>query len=144
MIFIDFKSWDVTKIKLASCEFYGYALRWWDGIVHAQQEDGDLPIITWHTMKEVLRDHFVPIKYLHPVYDKLTQLKQGSMTVDAYYMEMEMLQQRARVNESIEMTMQHFLHGLRFTTKGIVRNHRYNDMNELLHHAKEVESQLAE
>jgi hypothetical protein len=28
--------------------------------------------------------------------------------------------------------------------KGIVRHHHYNTMNELLHHAREVESQLAE
>ena len=42
-----------------------------------------------------------------------------------------MLLWRARVRESVEMTMQHFLHGLKFTIKGIVRHHRYNNMNEL-------------
>ncbi|XP_044947533.1 uncharacterized protein LOC123396757 [Hordeum vulgare subsp. vulgare] len=89
------------KIKLASSEFDGYALRWWDTI-------------------------------------------QGSLTVDAYYMEMEMLLQRARVRESAEMTMQRFLHGLKYNIKGIVRHHQYNTMNELLHHAREAESQLAE
>jgi hypothetical protein len=66
------------------------------------------------------------------------------MTVDAYYMEMEMLLQRARVRESIEMTMQRFLHGLKYNIKGIVRHHSYNTMNELLHHTREAESQLAE
>jgi hypothetical protein len=74
-------------------------------------------------MKEVMRARFVPTNYLRLVYDKLTQLKQGTMTVDAYYMEMEMLLQRARVRESIEMTLQRFLHGLKYTTKGIVRHH---------------------
>jgi len=66
------------------------------------------------------------------------------MTVDAYYMEMEMLLQRARVRESIEMTMQRFLHGLKYNIKSIVRHHRYYDMNELLHHAREAEAQFAE
>ncbi|KAK1648941.1 hypothetical protein QYE76_066746 [Lolium multiflorum] len=47
----------------------------------------------------------------------LTQLKQGVLTVDAYYMEMEMLMQRARVRESLEMTMQRFLNGLKFNIK---------------------------
>ncbi|KAK1564054.1 hypothetical protein QYE76_018597 [Lolium multiflorum] len=73
-----------------------------------------------------------------------TMVWQGVMTVDAYYMEMEMLMQRARVRESLEMTLQRFLNGLRFNIKGIVRHHKYATMNELLHHAREVESQLAE
>ncbi len=51
-----------------------------------------------------------------------------------------MLMQRARVRESVEMTMQRFLHGLKFTIKGIVRHHRYTTINELLHHAREAES----
>ncbi|MFY0277398.1 hypothetical protein, partial [Escherichia coli] len=40
--------------------------------------------------------------------------------------------------------MQHFLHGLKFNVKSIVRHHHYTTMNELLHHALEAESQLAE
>ncbi|KAK1681165.1 hypothetical protein QYE76_042013 [Lolium multiflorum] len=73
-----------------------------------------------------------------------TMVWQGVMTVDAYYMEMEMLMQRARVRESLEMTLQRFLNGLKFNIKGIVRHHKYATMNELLHHAREAESQLAE
>ncbi|KAK1664854.1 hypothetical protein QYE76_053013 [Lolium multiflorum] len=85
------------KIKLASSEFDGYALRWWDALVQDREEDGELPIITWRAMKAAMRARFVPTNYLRSVFDKLTQLKQGVMTVDAYYMEMEMLMQRARV-----------------------------------------------
>src|SRR5215218_5253231 len=132
------------KIKLASSEFDGYALRWWDALVQNREEDGELPIVTWRTMKAAMRARFVPTNYLRSVFDKLTQLKQGVLTVDAYYMEMEMLMQRARVRESLEMTMQRFLNGLRFNIKGIVRHHGYTTMNELLHHAREAESQLAE
>ena len=83
------------KIKFASSEFDGYALRWWDSIVRERREDNELPILTWRHMKEIMRARFVPTNYLRTVYDKLTQLKQGSQTVDAYYMEMEMLLQRA-------------------------------------------------
>src|SRR4051812_6887854 len=66
------------------------------------------------------------------------------MSVDAYYMEMELLLQRARVREEVEMTMQRFLHGLKFNIKSIVRHHAYYNMNDLLHLAREAESQLAE
>src|SRR4051812_13883121 len=66
------------------------------------------------------------------------------MSVDAYYMEMELLLQRARVREEVEMTMQRFLHGLKFNIKSIVRHHAYYNMNDLLHLAREAESHLAE
>ncbi|KAK1683817.1 hypothetical protein QYE76_044665 [Lolium multiflorum] len=107
------------KVKLASSEFDGYALRWWDGVTHARQEDNELPVLTWREI-------------------------QGVKTVDVYFMEMEMLMQHGRVRESLEMTMQCFLHGLKYDIKGIVRYHSYTTMNELLHHAREAEAQLAE
>ncbi|KAK1649856.1 hypothetical protein QYE76_067661 [Lolium multiflorum] len=68
----------------------------------------------------------------------------GVKTVDEYYMEMEMLVQRGRVRESLEMTMQRFLNGLKYDIKGIVRHYSYTNMNQLLHHAREAESQLAD
>jgi hypothetical protein len=39
------------KIKLASSEFDGYALLWWDNIVQSRLEARDPPIITWRGMK---------------------------------------------------------------------------------------------
>ena len=76
--------------------------------------------------------------------DKLTQLRQWNSTVDEYHMEMEMLMQRAQIRESPEMTMQRFIHGLKFGLRGTVRSQKYDTMNEMLHHAREAESQLAE
>ncbi|KAK1691976.1 hypothetical protein QYE76_008673 [Lolium multiflorum] len=131
------------KVKLASSEFDGYALRWWDGVTRARQEDNELPVLTWREMKAIMQARFVPTNYLCTIYDKLTLLRQGVKTVDVYFMEMEMLMQRGRVRESLEMTMR-FLHGLKYDIKGIVRHHSYTTMNELLHHAREAEAQLAE
>ncbi|KAK1696768.1 hypothetical protein QYE76_013465 [Lolium multiflorum] len=132
------------KIKLASSEFDGYALRWWDAFVCNREEDGEQPIRTWRAMKEAMTSRFVPTNYLRNIFDKLTLLRQGVKTVDEYYMEMEMLVQRGRVRESLEMTMQRFLNGLKYDIKGIVRHYSYTNMNQLLHHAREAESQLAE
>ncbi|KAK1651032.1 hypothetical protein QYE76_068837 [Lolium multiflorum] len=132
------------KIKLASSEFDGYALRWWDSLVRNRDEDGAQPIRTWRAMKEAMTSRFVPTNYMRNIFDKLTLLRQGVKTVDEYYMEMEMLMQRGRVRESLEMTMQRFLNGLKYDVKGIVRHYTYTNMNQLLHHAREAESQLAE
>ncbi|KAK1645301.1 hypothetical protein QYE76_063106 [Lolium multiflorum] len=132
------------NIKLASSEFDSYALRWWDALVRNRQADGEQPIITWSAMKEAMNSRFVPTNYLRTIFDKLTLLRQGVKTVDEYYMEMEMLMQRGRVRESLEMTMQRFLNGLKYDVKGIVRHYSYTNMNQLLHHAREDESQLVD
>ena len=57
---------------------------------------------------------------------------------------MEVILQHARGREQPEQTMQRFLCGLQFKIKSIVRHRQYVDMNYLLHHAWEAESQLAE
>ncbi|KAK1680798.1 hypothetical protein QYE76_041646 [Lolium multiflorum] len=85
------------KIKLASSEFDGYALRWWDSLIRNLDEDGAQPIRTWRAMKEAMTSRFVPTNYMRNIFDKLTLLRQGVKTVDEYYMEMEMLMQRGRV-----------------------------------------------
>ncbi|KAK1612705.1 hypothetical protein QYE76_036378 [Lolium multiflorum] len=105
------------KIKLASSEFDGYALR----LVRNRDEDGAQPIRTWRAMKEVMTSPFVPKNYMRNIFDKLTLLRQGVKTVDEYYMEMEMLMQRGRVRESLEMTMQRFLNGLNWLKKQRLR-----------------------
>jgi hypothetical protein len=51
-------------------------------------------------MKAIMQERFVSTNYLRSIFDKLTLLRQGVMTVDVYYMEMEMLMQRGRVRES--------------------------------------------
>ncbi|KAK1661882.1 hypothetical protein QYE76_050041 [Lolium multiflorum] len=79
------------KIKLASSEFDGYALRWWDSSVCNRDEDGAQPIRTWRAMKEVMTSRFVPTNYMRNIFDKLTLLRPGVKTVDEYYMEMECL-----------------------------------------------------
>ena len=84
-------------------------------------------------MKQVMQDRFVLKNYLRSVYDKLQNLKQGVLSVDVYYKEMEMLLQRARVREDVEQTLQRFLHGLKYNIKSIVQHHQYTTMNELLH-----------
>ncbi|KAK1649023.1 hypothetical protein QYE76_066828 [Lolium multiflorum] len=98
-------------------------------------------VVVFHVASIAVMLNLVHAVFLH---SRKTMVWQGVMTVDAYYMEMEMLMQRARVRESLEMTLQRFLNGLKFNIKGIVRHHSYTTMNELLHHAREAESQLAE
>jgi hypothetical protein len=72
------------KIKLASSEFDDYALIWWDNLVQSRIEDGYPPIVTWRAMKKELRACFVPRNYIRSLYDRLQNLKQGPLSIDAY------------------------------------------------------------
>jgi hypothetical protein len=90
-------------------------------------------------MKEELRARFVPRNYIRSLYDRLQNLKQGPLSVDDYFQEMELILQRARVREQPKQTMQRFLAGLNYNIKRIVRHHQYFDMIDLLHHAREAE-----
>jgi hypothetical protein len=79
------------KVRLASSEFDGYALRWWDNILKQRRAARGVLVLQWREMKEIMQAHFVPTNYLCSVFDRLTRLKQGCLTVDAYYKEMELL-----------------------------------------------------
>jgi hypothetical protein len=46
-------------------------------------------------MKEIMQAHFVATNYLRSGFDRLTQLKQGFLTIHAYYKEMKLLMQRS-------------------------------------------------
>jgi hypothetical protein len=73
------------KIKLASSEFDDYSLIWQDNLVQSRIEDGYPPIVTWRAMKEELHAHFVLRNYIRSLYDRLQNLKQGPLSVDAYF-----------------------------------------------------------
>src|SRR4051812_26321650 len=57
---------------------------------------------------------------------------------------MELIMQHARVREDPEQTMQRFLAGPSFNIKRIVRHYQYQDIEDLLHQAREAELQVEE
>ncbi|KAK1680841.1 hypothetical protein QYE76_041689 [Lolium multiflorum] len=91
-----------------------------------QQEDDDDPELEddAHNARGAPRGHrprgLVPLGRNGRGQDEEDGL--GVKTVDEYYMEMEMLMQRGRVRESLEMTMQRFLNGLNWLKKQRLRD----------------------
>jgi hypothetical protein len=45
---------EAKKVRLASSEFDGYALRWWDKILKQQQTTREVPVSQWREMKEIM------------------------------------------------------------------------------------------
>ena len=63
-------------------------------------------------MKREIRERFVLKHYRRDLFDKLQNLKQGSLNVDEYYKEMEKAMIRANVYEDEEQSIAHFMSGL--------------------------------
>jgi hypothetical protein len=54
---------DQRHVNLASVEFLGYALTWWNQTQENQLVLGREHINTWEVMKQVMRRRFVPSSY---------------------------------------------------------------------------------
>jgi hypothetical protein len=108
------------KLAMASLEFEGYALIWWEQLLRDREEDGEDPIITWQEMKREMRIRFVPKHYRRDLFDKLQNLRQGSFSVEEYYKEMEKAMIRANVYEDEEQTIARFMAGLHRNIQHIV------------------------
>jgi len=93
-------------------------------------------------MKREMRIRFVPKHYRCDVFDKLQNLKQGSLFVEEYYKEMEKAMIRANVYEDEEQTIAHFMAGLHRNIQRIVEFQPYRHLIDLVHQATKVERQL--
>ena len=93
---------DQRRVNLASVEFSGYALTWWNQIQENQLMLGRGYINTWEEMKQVMRRRFVPSSYQRDLHNRLQMLKQGKRSVDEYYKEMELLLVWAGIREDQE------------------------------------------
>jgi len=130
------------KVAMATLEFDGYALICWEQMVNEREEAGHGTIHSWAKMKRELRARFVPKHYHRDLFDKLQNLKQGSLSVDEYYKEMEKAMIRANVYEDEEQTIARFMSGLHHNIQHIVEFQQYHNLVELVHQASKAERQL--
>ena len=77
------------KIWLATLEFKGYAMVWWNQVQIDVERLRRDPITTWFGLKELMKERFVPLSYSRDHHNKLQKLYQGSKSVEEYYQEME-------------------------------------------------------
>ena len=130
------------KVAMAALEFDGYALIWWEQMLNEREEAGQGDVRSWAEMKRELRARFVPKHYRRDLFDKLQNLKQGSLSVDEYYKEMEKAMIRANVIEDEEQTIARFMSGLHRNIQRIVEFQQYRNLVELVHQASKAERQL--
>ncbi|KAH6767675.1 hypothetical protein C2S52_018658 [Perilla frutescens var. hirtella] len=74
--------------------------------------------------------------------EKLHKLRQGGHSVDEYYNQMIKVIGRADVDEYLENTMKRFLAGLRRAIREKVAVYHYEELEEMVQYAKQVERRL--
>ncbi|XP_028798624.1 uncharacterized protein LOC114754056 [Neltuma alba] len=108
------------KVKFASYQFFDYAIVWWEDLQLKRRLKGKGPPHTWSKLKKLMRNKYVPSYYYRELNRKLRLFGQGSMTVDEYVHELDLLKMRAGVQEGQEASMTRIIDGLRCHGKGIL------------------------
>jgi len=90
-------------------------------------------------MKREMRARFIPRHYKRDIFDKLQNLRQGKLSVEEYYKEMEKAMIRANIHEDEEQSMSRFLYGLNPNVKRVVDLQPYRNIVELVHLASKAD-----
>jgi hypothetical protein len=133
---------DQKCVNLASVEFSGYALTWWNQLQRNQLDLGCNHIDTWAEMKRVMRRRFVPSSHQRDLRNRLQILKQGSKSVDDYFKEMKLLLIRSGIREDEESKMARFLHGLNTEISDFVEMFPYHNLQDLVDQAMRTERKI--
>jgi hypothetical protein len=130
------------KMAMAALEFDDYALIWWEQFLSDREDVGQGDVRSWAEMKREMRARFLPKYYYRDLFDKLQNLKQGNLSVEEYYREMEKAMIRANVYEDEEQSIARFMSGLHRNIQHIVGMQQYHNLIELVHQASKAERQL--
>jgi len=100
-------------------------------------------MVSWNDLKECMCDRFVPPHFRKNLLLKLQRLHQGTLNVDAYFKELETLLIQVDMHEKEEAKMARFVSGLRRDIQNVEELHEYSSLQNLVHLAIKVESQIS-
>jgi glycogen debranching enzyme len=63
------------KMAMATLEFDGYALIWWEQMLSDREETRQGEVHSWAEVKREMRERFVPKHYHRVLFDKLQNFK---------------------------------------------------------------------
>jgi hypothetical protein len=140
-VFEWYECFEERKCKVAALEFMDYALLCWENLLIQRTRDGEEDITTWATMKRVMKKRFVPDYYKQELYIRLQTLRQGSLSMEEYVKEFELLLIRCELMEPQEQTIARFLGGLRKDITNVVVLQPYIFPEEVIKLVTRVERQ---
>ncbi|KAF7835503.1 uncharacterized protein G2W53_010362 [Senna tora] len=132
------------KVKLASFQFSDFAIVWWEDLQLKRWLKGKGPPRTWEKLKKLMRKKYVPSYYYRELNRKLRMFTQGSLAVDEYVHQLDLLKMCAGVQEGEEASMTRIIDGLRGEIRDKVVMYTFVDKEELVHKAIKVEKRIKE
>ena len=127
---------------MASLSFQGYVLYWWASLVRERRIHGDPLLKYWNNLKSALRKRHILSYYERELMDKLQRLRQGSMSIEEYRHQKELLYLRFGLREKERTSIARFLSGLNMELRDKVNLFSYRDLVELVQLCIRLEQQL--
>jgi hypothetical protein len=133
---------DREKVFFTTHQFFGTAANWWETYYSTH---ADVDSITWNEFKARFRNHYVPRGTMKLNKKKLTNLRQGSMTVNEYLNSFIQFSRYATEDINIDEKKQDvFLEGLNDDIQFDLLNTNYVDFQHMIDKAIVIESKLKE
>ena len=129
------------RVRLATSEFTGFALFWWNDLCTTANNANPIPL-TWNALKQRMKSCFVPSYYQRDLRLKLQTLKQGEKGVEAYYQELIIGLAHCDIHEDDEDTCARFFDGLNRDIHDILDYKDWNKFNQLYHLALKAEREV--
>ncbi|XP_010541784.1 PREDICTED: uncharacterized protein LOC104815166 [Tarenaya hassleriana] len=127
------------KVQYAAAQLAENALTWWDREVTERRRGHYAQVETWREMKNLMRKRFVPPHFHRDLQRRYRRLAQGSRSVEEYFEEFESIRSRLELDEDEETVMAQFLDGLQDKIGCQVERHPYQDLQDLVHLAVQIE-----
>jgi len=127
---------------LATLNFQGYVIYWWTFLIRKRRIHEDPPVEYLNDLKSALKKRHIHSYYERELMDKLQRLRQGSMGVEEYRQQMELLLLRARHKEEERTSIARFLSGINMKVKDKVEVLPCRDLDELFQLCIRVKKQL--
>ncbi|KAH1213565.1 putative mitochondrial protein [Glycine max] len=134
--------WEMKVEQLFACHHISEERKFPLATLSFQGIHGDPPVEYWNDLKRALRKRHISSYYERELMDKLQRLRQGSMSVEEYRQQMELLLLRAGLREEERTSIARFLSGLNIEVRDKVELLPYRDLDELVQLFIRVEQQL--
>jgi hypothetical protein len=96
---------DERRVRFAIMKLIGHAQIWWTGVEYDRRCAGQTPIVRSDDMKQKLKQKYLPCDYEDELFEQLTNLRQGNMSVVEYMNKFEELKIRCRGIEDPRQTL---------------------------------------
>jgi transposase InsO family protein len=128
-----------SQVKAAISEFTDFALIWWR---EYKLKHPTATPITWTQLKAAMRHRFVPSYYARDLLKKMQSFRQGQLSVEDYYQELQKGMIRCDLFETDEAAMARFHGGLNREIQDILDYKEYSDMTTLFAYACKAEREV--